>query len=159
MKSESESHSVMSDSLCNSPGQNTRVGSCSLLQGIFPAQGSNPGLLYCMWILYKLSKQGSPYIYIFSVVQLPSRVRLFATPWTAALQASLLLTISQSLPRFMSIASVMPSSHLLLWHPLLLLPSTFPDIRVFFQWLGCLHRIAKILELQLQHQSFQWVFH
>ena len=68
--SESESHSVMSDSLrphelyspWNSPGQNTGVGSLSLLQGIFPTQESNQGLLHCRWILYKLSHQGSPRI-------------------------------------------------------------------------------------------------
>ena len=44
----------------NSQGQNSRVGSLSLLQGIFPTQGSNPGLLHCRWILYQLSSQGSP---------------------------------------------------------------------------------------------------
>ena len=44
----------------NSPGQNTRVGSLSLLKGIFPAQGSNPGLSHCRWILYQLSHKGSP---------------------------------------------------------------------------------------------------
>ena len=65
------------------------------------------------------------------VVWLPSSVWLFATPWTIALQASLSLTISYSLPKFMCIASVMPSSHLILWHPLLLLPSLFPSIRDF----------------------------
>ena len=63
------------------------------------------------------------------IVQSPSHVRLSATPWTAAHQASLSLTISQSLPKFMSIASVMPSNHLILWCPLLLLPSVFPSIR------------------------------
>ena len=58
--------SVMFDSLrphynpWNSPGQNTRVGSRPLLQGIFPTQGSNPGLLHCRWILYQLSHKGSP---------------------------------------------------------------------------------------------------
>ena len=46
----------------NSPGQNTEVGSCSLLQGIFPIQGSNPGLLHCRWIFYQLSHQESPRI-------------------------------------------------------------------------------------------------
>ena len=65
------------------------------------------------------------------VVQSPSHVRLFVTPWTAAHQTSLSLTISQSLPKFMSIASVMTSSHLILWHPLFLLPSVFPSIRDF----------------------------
>ena len=63
------------------------------------------------------------------VVQSPSRVQLLVTPWTAAPQASLSLTISQSLPKFMSIASVMPYSHLILWCSRLLLPSTFPSIR------------------------------
>ena len=65
------------------------------------------------------------------VVQLSSRVRLFVTPWTAACQASLSLTISQSLPKFMSTESVMSSNHLILCCSLLLLPSIFPSIRVF----------------------------
>ena len=60
-----------------------------------------------------------------------SRDRLFATPWTTARQASLSITISQSLLKFMSIKSVMPSKHLILCHPLLLPPSIFPSIRVF----------------------------
>ena len=65
------------------------------------------------------------------VVQLLSCVQFFATPWIAALQALLSSTISQSLLKFMSIESVMPSNHLILCHPLLLLPSIFPSIRVF----------------------------
>ena len=65
------------------------------------------------------------------VVHLLSRVRLFATPWTAARQASLSFTISQSLLRLVSIESVMPSNHLILCCPLLLLPSIFPSKRVF----------------------------
>ena len=69
----------------NSPDKNIGVGSHSLLQG-----------------------------FIVAVVQVPSHVRLLATPWTAACQASLSLTISQSFPKFMSIASVMPSSHFVL---------------------------------------------
>ena len=60
-----------------------------------------------------------------------SQVQLFATPWTAALQASLSITNSQSLLKLMSIESVMPSNHLILCHSLLLLPSIFPSIRVF----------------------------
>ena len=67
----------------------------------------------------------------FNSVQLLSRVQLFATPWTAASQASLSITISHSLPKFMSIELVMPSNHLILCYPLLLLPSIFPSIRVF----------------------------
>ena len=67
----------------------------------------------------------------FSSVQLLSRVRLFATPWTTARQASLSITNSQSLLKLMSIESVMPSSHLILCCPLLLLPPILPSIRVF----------------------------
>ena len=67
----------------------------------------------------------------FRSVQSLSRVRLFATPWTAACQASLSITNSWSLPKLMSIESVMPSNHLILCHSLLLLPSIPPSIRVF----------------------------
>ena len=67
----------------------------------------------------------------FSSVQLLSHVWLFATPWTAACQASLSITNSRNLPKLMSIELVMPSSHLILCRPLLLLPSIFPSIRVF----------------------------
>ena len=81
----SESSSVVSDALrphglygpWNSPGQNTGVGSLSLLQGIVPTQGSNPGLPHCRQILYQLSHKGSPYIYtytnthIYNYIQFP----------------------------------------------------------------------------------------
>ena len=67
----------------------------------------------------------------FYSVQLFSHVRLFVTPWISACQASLSITNSRSLPKPMSIESVMPSNHLKLCHPLLLLPSIFPSIRVF----------------------------
>ena len=174
---ESESCSVVSDSLrphglyspWNSPGQNTGVG--SLLQGIFPTQGSNPGLSHCRWIFYQPSHQGSPRIlewvaypvssvssrpasqadslplsyqgspvttplnYFFwhavVVVQSPSHVWLFATPWTAARQVSLSFTTHRNLFKLMSFESMMPSNHLILCCPLLLLPSIFPSIRVF----------------------------
>ena len=68
-----------------------------------------------------------------SFIQLSSlsRVWLFATPWTVARQASLSITNSRNSPKPMFIESVMPSSHLILCHPLLLLPSIFPSIRVF----------------------------
>ena len=70
VQSKTESRSVASDSLqhyglyspWNSPGQNIGIGSHSLLQGIFPTQGSNPGLPHCRWFLYKLSHKGSPRI-------------------------------------------------------------------------------------------------
>ena len=82
----------------DSPSQKTGVGCHALLQGIFLTQGSNPGLPHCRWILYHLSHQGSPLLTISSV-QVLSRVRLFATPWTAAHQASVrhqLLELAQT---------------------------------------------------------------
>ena len=69
-------------------------------------------------------------LYWFSLVQSLSHVRLFVTPWTAARQTSLSITNSQSLPKLMSIESVMPSNHFILCRPLLP-PSIFPSIRVF----------------------------
>ena len=80
--------------------------------------------------LFSLWDTVSTYIQ-FSSAQLLSRVQLFATPWTATCQASLSITNSQSPPKPMSIESVMPSDYLILCHPLLLLPSIFPSIRVF----------------------------
>ena len=68
---------------------------------------------------------------IFIVVQSLSHIWLFVTPWTAACQASLSFTIFQSLLKLMSVESVMPSNHLVLCRPLILLPSIFPGIRVF----------------------------
>ena len=75
---------------------------------------------------------GSYLIYVYiSSVQLLSHIQLFATPWTAAHQASVCFTNSWSLLKLMFIESVMPSNHLIVCHPLLLLPSVFPSIRVF----------------------------
>ena len=76
-------------------------------------------------------KSSSDGTHSVSSVHLLSCVRLFVTPWTAACQASLSITNSRSLLKLMCIASVMPSNHLILCHPLLLLPSIFPSIRVF----------------------------
>ena len=80
---------------------------------------------------FLVARQHSKTKLIFSSVQLLSHVRLFETPWTAACQASLSITNSQSLLKLMSIELVMPSNYLIFCHPLLLLPSTFPNIRVF----------------------------
>ena len=85
------------------------------------------------------------------VVQSLSSVWLFVTPWTAASQVSLSFTISQSLLKLMSIELVMPSNHLILYHPLFFLPSIFPSIRV-------LSNESALHIKQLQHQSFQWIF-
>ena len=70
------------------------------------------------------------------IVQSLSHVQLLATPWTAAHQASLSFTISQSLLKFMSIEMVMPSNYLILCHPLLLLPSIFPSIYIMLDPIG-----------------------
>ena len=77
------------------------------------------------------------------VVQSLSCIQLSATPWTAALQASLSFTISQSLLKLTSVDSVMPSNHLIICRPLLLLPSIFPSIRVFSNELALLIRWPK----------------
>ena len=84
---------------------------------------------------------------LFSSVPSLSRVWLFANPWTAARQASLSVTNSQSLLKLMSIELVMPSNHLILCCLLLLLPSIFPSIRVFFQSVSFSHQVAKVCPL------------
>ena len=94
----------------------------------------------------------------FSSVQSLSRVRLFVTPWTVAHQAPLSSTISQSLLKFMSVKSVMLSNHLILCHPLLLLSQHLSQHQGLFQWVVSSHQVAKVLELQLQQPSFQWIF-
>ena len=90
-----------------------------------------------------------------SSVQLLSRVRLLVTPWTVACQASPFIINSQSLLKLVSIESVMPSNHLILCHPLPLLPPIPLSIRVFSR-VSSLHQVAKVLEFQ--HQPFQWIF-
>ena len=108
-----------------------------------------------------LLQQQSPTIYsagafIQSVQFSPSVVSDSETPWTAARQASLSITNSQRLVKLMSIESVMPSSHLILCHPLLLLPPIPPSIRVFSTESTLHMRWPNYWEFQLQHQSFQW---
>ena len=113
---------------------------------LFPPQGAAPGFefsLICGWpcwdgvydevlsqLLLPASMRAlSPWLSV--CVCMLSGVRLFATPWTAARQASLSITNSRSLPKLLSIESVMPSNHLILCCPLLLLPSIFPSITAF----------------------------
>ena len=81
--------------------------------------------------IFTSKRQSTKIIFCFSSLQLLSCVQLFATPWTKACQASLSITKSRSSPKLMSTESVMPSNHLILCRPLLLLPSIFPSIRVF----------------------------
>ena len=113
-----------------------------LLPGESQGRGSLVGLKLLQTLLYKVFffvdiytdflGEVSRLLYqkVSSVLSL-SHVQLFATPWTAARQVSLSITNSQSLLKLMSIKSVMPSNHLILCHPLLLLPSIPPSIRVF----------------------------
>ena len=92
---------------------------------------------------------------LFVIVQSLSLVQLFAIPWTAACQAS--FPIFWNLLKLMSIESVMPSNHLILS------PPSLPALNLsqhqgLSQWVGSLHQVLKVLELPLQHQSFQWIF-
>ena len=103
---------------------------------------------------HKLQKNDIPWRFSsvqFSPVQSLSHVRLLAIPWTAAHQASLSLTISWSSPKFVLIELVILSNHLILCHLLLLLPSIFPSIRVFFNELALHIRWPK-------YQSFSFSF-
>ena len=88
-------------------------------------------MAYYTYGMYLSIYNGKCFKVQFRSVQSLSRVRLFGTPWTAARQASLSITNSWSSPKLMSIESVMPSNHLILCRPLLLLPSIFPSIKVF----------------------------
>ena len=89
-----------------------------------------------------------------SSVQSLSHVRHLVTPWIAARQASLSITNSRSSLRLMFIKLVMQSSHLIFCHPLLILPHPSQH-QGLLQWVNSSHEVAKVLEFQLQHQSFQ----
>ena len=95
---------------------------------------------------------------LFVIVHLLSCVQLLATPWTAPHQASLSFTLYWTLLKLMSIELVMPSNHLILW--LSPSPPTFnlSQHQSLFQWVISSHQVAKVLELQLQPQSFPWIF-
>ena len=109
------------------PRQEYWSGFHFLLQGIFLTQGSRLHLPHWQVDSLPLSHRRS----LFNSVQSLSHVQLFATSWTAACQASLSITNSQSLLKLMSIESAMPSIYLTLCCPLLLMSSIFPSIRVF----------------------------
>ena len=89
----------------------------------------------------------------FSSVQSLSRVWLFVTPWTTARQASLSITNSWSPSKPISIVSVMPSNHLIVFSP----PLLISQHRGLFKWVRSPHEVAKALEFQLQHQYLQWM--
>ena len=126
----------------DSPGKNTGVG-CNFLLQCVKVNSESEAAQSCPTLSDPMdySLPGSSVHGIFQArvlewgaiafsIQLLSCVQLFATTWTAACQASLSITNSPSLLRLMSIESVMPSNHLILCRPLLLLPSIFPSIRV-----------------------------
>ena len=138
------------------------AGSLSLLQGIFPTQGSNWGLLHSRWILYQLSYQESPTSEALfcpgsvSSVQFSHSVMSNSViPWFAAHQASLSITNSRNLPKLMFIESVMPSNHLILCHPASPPAFNLSQHQGLFQRVSSSHQVAKVLKFQLQHQSFQ----
>ena len=119
-------------------------------------------------ITFNLTIQGSN-MYLFqyitfclctciSSVQSLSCVWLFAIPWTVAWQASLSITNSWNLLELMSIDLVMPSNHLILCHPPSPPAFDLSQHQDLFQWVSSSHQVAKVLEFQLQHQSFQWIF-
>ena len=99
-------------------------------------------------------KKHNTVLFVSQLVQSLSRVRLFVTPWTAACQASLSITSSQSLLKLMFIESAIQPSHPLLSpSPPALNPSQHQGL---FKWVSSSHQMAKVLEFQLQHQSLQW---
>ena len=114
------------------PFQNQRW-SHQFLHRLLSSSGIKTSALQTCWKALTLVSLFKIYVLLSGMltIQSFSPVRLFATPWTAARQASLSITNSRSPPKPMSIESVMPSNHLILCRPLLLLPSIFPSIRVF----------------------------
>ena len=120
----------------------------------------------CLWHKWKLSiehkicENGKKKLkgkYVFYVLLFNSLVMAdSAAPWTAACQASLSFTTSWSLLKLMPIETAKPSNHLILCCPLLLCLRSFPASGKV--WVGYLHQVDKVLELQLQHQSFQCIF-
>ena len=118
-----------------------------------PSCGDSSGSV----VFSRASPPGARLCTFLPSVQL-SRIWLFVTPWTAAHQASLSIANSQSSLKPMSIESVMPSNHLILCRPLLLLSSLFPSSRVFSNESVLCIRWPKYWEFQLHHQSFQWKF-
>ena len=100
--------------------------------------------LLCRFGTLRWGCRSSTGVIQFSSVHSLSRIRLFATPWTAACQASLYITNSRSSSKPMSTESVMPSNHLILCHPLLFLPSIFPSIRVFSNESALLSQMSQL---------------
>ena len=140
------------------PGQALHGTWCISQPSLAPSPYSLPGISLaniCIGNLLPCITQTN--LVQFSSVQSLSHVWLFETPWTAACQASLSITNSWSLLKFMSIKSVMPSKHLSLSSPS---PPAFnlSQHQGLFKWVSSSHQVAKVLEFQLQHQISQWIF-
>ena len=145
------SHSAVSNSLWPHGLQHSRLPCPSLC-----LKWMNEWMTY--FFTQKLCELDTISCHFVAVVQSLSSVPFFATPWTATHQAPLSSSVSQSLLKLPSIESVKLSNHLIFCCSLLLLPSIFSSIRVFSNE-PILHiRWPEVLELQLQHQSFQWTF-
>ena len=108
-------------------------------------------------MLGRMEEPQNSHLCWFSSVQSSRSVQLFATTWTAACQAPLSITNSQSLLKLMPIKSVMPSNHLIPAVPFSSCLQSFP-VSGSFKKLSSSHQVAKVLEFQLQDQSFQWIF-
>ena len=150
----------LSTSFINSARLHLNFSFCSI-----PVGCHSIALIQMIWVLFlalcsKIFFHFKTYFclkltFVVVVVQSLSRVWFSVTPWTAACQAIVSFTISWSLWKFMSLESVILSNHPILCHPLFLLSSIFPSVRVFL-WVSSSCQVAKGLELQ--HQSFQWMF-
>ena len=105
------------------------------------------------WVIINVTLEHSKWLTVCSVGQ---SCPTFVIPWTAACQASLSITSSWSLLKLMSIESVMPSNHLILSSPFTLF--SLSQHQSLVKWVSSSHQVAKVLEFQLQQQSFQWIF-
>ena len=145
----------------NSPGQNTGVGSLSLIQGIFPTQGLNPGRQHCRWILYQLAEpQEKPKNTGVGSVQSSSVAQSCPTLCDHMDCSTPGLPVHHQLPESTQTQVHWVSDVIQPSHPL---SSPSPAFNLsqdqgLFQWVSSLHQVAKVLEFQLQHQSFQWIF-
>ena len=129
---------------------------CFVSISVFHIMTSHLTYFYLNYLILYLRAYFKTPFCVFSSVQSLSHVQLFATPWTAACQASLSITNSRSLLKLMSIKSVVPSNHLILLPPS---PAfSLSQNQGLFWWVSSSHQVAKVLELQLQHQSFHWIF-
>ena len=127
----------------NFPGRNTGVGYNFLLHGLFLTQGLNPHLLHWQEGPLPLAPPGKTSVHFSSVTQ---SCLTLCDPMDCSMPDFLVHHQLQSLLKLTSIESVMPSSHLILCCPILLLPSIFPSIKVFSN-----SQVTKVLELQFQH--------